>query len=194
MSVISLFKSRNKPADRFEQLISPYIDALYHLAFRLSRSSDDAEEIVQLLLTRLYPRLEQLERIESLKPWLLRALYNLYIDSYRARQRQQAVISSGEVPETSPSDGKTPEEETELGIQQSIILSAMMQLSDDQRIVMLLHDAEGYTLFEIEEILDTPIGTLKSRLHRGRNRIKELTEMELSGDAERVTDIEEVMQ
>jgi RNA polymerase sigma-70 factor (ECF subfamily) len=59
-------------------------------------------------------------------------------------------------------------------------MQAIMQLNEDQRVVILLHDAEGYTLDEVSNILQTPLGTLKSRLHRGRNRVKELTLMELS--------------
>jgi RNA polymerase sigma-70 factor (ECF subfamily) len=58
----------------------------------------------------------------------------------------------------------------------------MQQLNEEQRLVMLLHDAEGYTLIELADILQTPIGTLKSRLHRGRNLVREITEMELFGD------------
>ena len=70
----------------------------------------------------------------------------------------------------------------ELTHNQQIVTAAMQQLNEEQRLVMLLHDAEGYTLIELADILQTPIGTLKSRLHRGRNLVREMTEMELFTD------------
>ena len=182
MSIVKLFKSRNQTGDRFEQLVSPYINTLYSFAFRLCQSADDAEELVQLLLTRLFPKLEELERVESLRPWLTRSLYNLYVDSYRKQQRTLAIISPEEMPENIVSNDKTPYENIELSHNQQVITAAMQQLNEEQRLVMLLHDAEGYTLVELADILQTPIGTLKSRLHRGRNLVREITAMELFGD------------
>ena len=182
MSIVKLFKSRNQTGDRFEQLVSPYINTLYSFAFRLCQSADDAEELVQLLLTRLFPKLEELERVESLRPWLTRSLYNLYVDSYRKQQRTLAIISPEEMPENIISNDKTPYENIELSHNQQVITAAMQQLNEEQRLVMLLHDAEGYTLVELAGILQTPIGTLKSRLHRGRNLVREITAMELFGD------------
>ena len=182
MSIVKLFKSRNQTGDRFEQLVSPYINTLYSFAFRLCQSADDAEELVQLLLTRLFPKLEELERVESLRPWLTRSLYNLYVDSYRKQQRTLAIISPEEMPENIISNDKTPYENIELSHNQQVITAAMQQLNEEQRLVMLLHDAEGYTLVELADILQTPIGTLKSRLHRGRNLVREITAMELFGD------------
>ncbi len=182
MSIVNLFKSRVQPADRFERIVSPYINNLYSFAFRLCPCADDAEELVQMLLTRLYSKVEELEQVDSLRPWLSRSLYNLYVDSYRKQQRTMAIISPEEMPENVISQDKTPYEKIELTHNQQIITQAMLQLNEDQRLVMMLHDAEGYTLFELADILQTPIGTLKSRLHRGRNLVRELTEMELFDD------------
>ncbi len=182
MSIVKLFKSRNQTGDRFEQLVSPYINTLYSFAFRLCQSTDDAEELVQLLLTRLFPKVEELEQVESLRPWLTRSLYNLYVDSYRKQQRTLAIISPEEMPVNVISTDKTPYENIELSHNQQVITAAMQQLNEEQRLVMMLHDAEGYTLVELADILQTPIGTLKSRLHRGRNLVRELTEMELFDD------------
>lgn len=182
MSIVKLFKSRIQTADRFEQLVSPYINTLYCFAVRLCPCTDDAEELVQLLLTRLFPKLDELEKVESLRPWLMRSLYNLYVDSYRKQQRALAIISPEEMPENIISNDKTPYEKMELTHNQQIVTAAMQQLNEEQRLVMLLHDAEGYTLIELADILQTPIGTLKSRLHRGRNLVREMTEMELFTD------------
>ena len=159
------------------------------LAARLCQSADDAEELVQLLLTRLFLKLKQLEQVESLRPWLMRALFNLYVDSYRKQQRMSSIISPEEMPENTISTNKSPYQETELTHNQQIIVNAMQTLNDDQRLVMLLHDAEGYTLPELADILQTPIGTLKSRLHRARSQVREMTAMELFGDS--IRDISE---
>jgi len=179
MSIVKLFKSRHLPADRFERLISPHISRLYNFAFRLSQNADDAEELVQLLLTRLYPRLETLEGVELLSPWLMRSLYNLYVDTYRKQQRKLQVISPAEIPENIVSSDDSPYTNIELSQDQEILMAAIDQLNDDQKVVIMLHDAEGYTLTELSDILQTPVGTLKSRLHRGRSHIKKLTAMEL---------------
>lgn len=189
MSIVKLFKLHNGSAGQFEQLISPHISNLYRFSFRLCQSADDAEELVQLLLTRLFLKLKQLEQVESLRPWLMRALFNLYVDSYRKQQRMSSIISPEEMPENTISTNKSPYQETELTHNQQIIVNAMQTLNDDQRLVMLLHDAEGYTLPELADILQTPIGTLKSRLHRARSQVREMTAMELFGDS--IRDISE---
>ena len=185
MSIVELFKSRNRPAERFERLVSPHINALYRFAFRLCQHGDDAEELVQLLLTRMFLKLHELEDVESLRPWLTRSLYNLYVDTYRKKQRMFSVISAEELPDNIVSNDKDPYENVELSQNQQIINNAIQQLNEDQQTVVLLHDAEGYTLVELSEMLQTPIGTLKSRLHRARSQLREMTEMELSGDQQR---------
>lgn len=191
MSIIKLFKLRAKPADRFEQLVSPYINSLYSFAYRLCQCSDDAEELVQLLLTRLFLKLDELEKVESLRPWLTRSLYNLYVDTYRKQQRMLSIISPEEIPENTISQDKTPYENSVLTQQQQILLDGMQHLNEDQRLIMMLHDAEGYTLSELADILQTPIGTLKSRLHRARNLLRDKTAMELFDDRLRVNSKED---
>ena len=192
MSIVKLFKSRQVPADRFERLVAPHVNTLYRFAFRLCQNVDDSEELVQLLLTRLFPKMDKLEQVESLSPWLIRSIYNLYVDTYRKQQRTLAVISPEEMPENIVSNEKTPYENIELTQDQETINIALQQLNELQRLVILLHDAEGYTLTELSDILQTPIGTLKSRLHRGRAQLRELTEMELNSGQGRDIDIEEI--
>ena len=134
------------------------------------------------MLTRLFLKLEELEKVETLRPWLTRSLYNLYVDTYRKQQRMLSVISPEELPENAISTDKNPYEDAELNQNQQIISNAIEQLNEQLKIVILLHDAEGYTLAELSETLQTPIGTLKSRLHRARNQLREMTEMELFND------------
>lgn len=185
MSIVDLFKARNRPDDRFEQLVSPHISTMYRFAFRLCQRQDDAEELVQLLLARLFAKVDELENVETLRPWLTRSLYNLYVDTYRKQQRMLTVISPEELPENVVSTEKNPYENVELSHDQQVISNALDRLNEQQRIVILLHDAEGYTLAELSEMLQVPIGTLKSRLHRGRNQLRDMTEMELFNQQQR---------
>jgi len=178
MSIVNLFNSQVKPADRFERLLQPNIDVLYRFAFRLCNSQDAAEELVQELLTRLYPKVDQLETIEKLSSWLCRSLYNLYVDSYRKSARESAIFSSEEFVEGDMAHEQTPFEKISNDEMAVNINVALDQLSKDQRILVLLHDSEGYTLTELADILQEPLGTLKSRLNRARTSLKKLLSKE----------------
>lgn len=176
------FFSQPDPA-RFEQLLRPHLDALFRLAYRLTRSTPDAEDLIQDLLIKLLPRTRELEKIESLRPWLARVLYRLFIDSTRRAARSPlhlAVDNNGNSDDETDSQinqlqGSPSAEETLSNTQQHHeIICKINQLDERQRTVVILHDIEGYTLKEIEQILDCPLGTLKSRLHRARNRLKTL--------------------
>ncbi len=186
MNIVDLFKGRANPADRFERIIRPHIDTLYRFAFRLCNSRDDAEELVQILLTRLFPKIDRLETIEKLSPWLCRSLYNLYVDSFRSALRESTLFDL-------ESDGEeivycqiTPFEHVSGNQLMIEIDAALQQLNDDQRILVLLHDVEGYTLNELTVILQAPLGTLKSRLNRARSNLKKLLSMEPLEDLSRV--------
>lgn len=187
MNIVNLFKARLGSADRFEQVIRPHIETLYRFAYRLCNSRDDAEELVQILLTRLFPKLDQLESIEKLSPWLCRALHNLYIDSYRSAVRQSTLFDFDSDGDSVISEQATPFEHLSGAELMASIDAALNQLNDDQRILVLLHDAEGYTLNELTDILQVPLGTLKSRLNRARSHLKKLLSMEPPGDLDRVT-------
>lgn len=189
MNLVNLFKARTRPADRFEQIIRPHIETLYRFAYRLCNSRDDAEELVQILLVRLFAKLEQLESIEKLSPWLCRGLYNLYIDSYRAAMRQSTLFDLDSDGEAVASDQVTPFEHVSANQVMTSIDDALNQLNDDQRILVLLHDSEGYTLVELSDILQVPLGTLKSRLNRARTNLRKLLSMEPIDDLDRVSDI-----
>jgi RNA polymerase sigma factor (sigma-70 family) len=189
MSIVDLFKGRVNPADRFEQIIRPHIETLYRFAYRLCNSQDDAEELVQILLTRLFLKLDQLESIEKLSPWLCRGLYNLYVDSYRSAARQSTLFDLESDGETVICDQVTPFEHVSGNELMTRIDAALIQLNDDQRILVLLHDSEGYTLNELTDILQAPLGTLKSRLNRARTNLKKLLSMEPLGGLDRVNDI-----
>lgn len=185
MSITSLFKNRNKPADRFERFIRPHVDMLYRLAYRLSQSQEDAEDIVQQFLIRMFPRIDQLEGLEKPAPWLSRGLYNLYVDIYRRATREAAIFSDEEFKENAATSRHSPEMHLHNNDLSAGIEQALQKLNENQRIVVLLHDSEGYTLEEISEIQQVPVGTLKSRLNRARNTLKSLLSMEPLVDSDR---------
>jgi RNA polymerase sigma-70 factor (ECF subfamily) len=153
VSIINLFRNRTKPADRFEHLLRPHIDTMYRFAFRLCGSRDDAEELVQSFLTRLYPKFEKIEKIEKLSPWLCRGLYNLYVDGYRRQQRENKIFDVDEMIDEASDDTDTTLIRASNIELSSRIESALENLNPDQRMVVMLHDSEGYTLEELSEIL-----------------------------------------
>jgi RNA polymerase sigma-70 factor (ECF subfamily) len=187
VSIINLFRNRTKPADRFEGLLRPHIDTMYRFAFRLCGSRDDAEELVQSFLTRIYPKFE---KIEKLSPWLCRGLYNLYVDGYRRQQRENTIFDFDEMIDEASEDTDTTLIRASNVELSSRIESALEILNPDQRMVVLLHDSEGYTLEELSEILQVPLGTLKSRLNRAHARLKKILSMEPFDDPARLTGIE----
>ena len=186
LSIITLFKGKKKPADRFERLVRPSIDTLYRLAFRLCNSRDDAEELVQLFLTRIFPKTDQLETIERLTPWLCRSLYNLYVDSYRQTVRESLIFSRDEFNEENAGHEQTPFEHASNNELMTEINTALRQLTDDQRIIVLLHDSEGYTLEQLTDILHVPLGTVKSRLNRARSSLRKSLTTEPFEESKRV--------
>lgn len=187
MAVILPFK--RKQTDPFEALLVPHMESLYRLAYRLSGQQSDAEDLVQDLLIKLYPRLDELQELEKLRPWLARSLYNLYIDKVR-RQNRNPVQGGEDELQVALDQIHEPQHIPEQLIQQhqlqGRIQAALECLNEDQRNLVALHDMEGYTLPELETILDTPLGTLKSRLHRARARLKDILAMEPSAEARRV--------
>ncbi len=162
--------------DEFEALLAPHLKGLYRLAYRLSGQRQDAEDLVQDLLTKLYPRRHALKSVEDLRPWLTRVLYNLHIDAVRRRQRSP-LDHAEEMQEDLLSDpayypAHHPEQHVEQVLLQRRLQLAVGNLNADQRVLLALHDMEGYTLQELTQVLDTPIGTLKSRLHRARKALR----------------------
>jgi len=137
---------------------------------------------MQDVLISLYERREKLTEIVDLQTWLARVIHNRFVDQRRSFLRRRLTssfkptASQGEVSilELIPSDELGPDELAALASQLSQLNDALRHLNDEQRIVVLLHDAEGFSLEEIQQITDTPVGTVKSRLHRGRAKLRVL--------------------
>jgi RNA polymerase sigma factor (sigma-70 family) len=184
---------RNRPAaSKFEDLMRRHVEFLYRLAWRLTGNVADAEDLVQDLLVKLHPRARELAAIEQLRPWLATALYRRYVDFVRRRARTPGGAPTDDAqaevdfPDVLSTDDDGPEEHAERGEWRSRLLAALDTLNPEQRAVVVMHDVEGYSLEELEPILQAPVGTLKSRLHRARQRLRVLIGMEPFGAGERV--------
>ena len=166
----------------FERLVQPHLDRLYRLAWRLAGSKAEAEDLFQELLVKAYGKLDDLAHIEQTGPWLSRMMYNLFIDEKRrfTRRRMLTVEESqlGDDGVAGLAASGAHVDDPAANQQQSEIVDrlerALAQLSDEHRVVVLLHDTEGYKLTEIQELTGTPVGTIKSRLHRARARLREI--------------------
>ncbi len=182
MAKILGFSSKRADQAHFERLLQPHLEQLYRLAYRFTGNSPDAEDLVQDLLIKIYPRREELKQVEKLRPWLARVMYNLFIDHKRRHSRSPvhlAVDNAGDEEGGGPldqlaSESAGPEDETARHIDLTHLQASLEQLSDDHRLVLMLHDIEGYTLEEMTAIVECPIGTLKSRLHRARARLRDI--------------------
>jgi RNA polymerase sigma-70 factor (ECF subfamily) len=162
----------------FERLVRPHFDRLYRLAWRLTGAKPEAEDLFQELLVKAYGKLDDLVAIDEPGSWLCRVMYNLFIDEQRrfARRRMYTVEESqlaGDGLDGLPgTDNPELDNERLEGIRS--LDRALAKLSNDHRVVVLLHDTEGYKLAEIEELTGVPVGTVKSRLHRARARLRDL--------------------
>ncbi len=151
----------------FEALLAPHLRKLYRLAYRWTGSVADAEDLLQDLLLKLYERRAELAAIAELDSWTARVLYHMFVDNARRYARRRPRVVAPEEAEGTPPDGDRALEIT--GVR-----NAVDQLSAEHRTVLLLHDAEGYKLEEIQKITGLPLGTVKSRLHRARQRLRGL--------------------
>lgn len=169
----------------FEALIAPHVDHLYRLAYRFTRSTAAAEDLVQDVLIKLFRIQDQIAGLDRPRPWMARVLYREYVDRWR-RDRLAPINFSDLDPEEGDPDraevhnageadpDASPERDaitTELREQ---LTEAIAALSEDHRAVILFHDVEGYTLEELATVMNLPIGTLKSRVHRARARLREM--------------------
>ena len=188
--------SRNETRDavEFSRLMREHVPALYRSAFRWTGAVDRAEDLVQQLLLRLYPRLAELRELDQLRPWALRVMYRIFVDQLR-RERSSPVQFGSDAPAQgeAPDDddgwldpGPGPLDLLEQEVTQERLLRAWERLGEEHRAVLAMHDIEDYTLPELARIMDIPLGTLKSRLHRARARLRELLAAERMSAADRV--------
>ena len=175
-------ESPEQRAERFERDALPYLDQLYGAALRMTRNPQDAEDLVQEAFAKAFAAFHQFKPGTNLKAWLYRILTNTFINSYRKKQREPQQQMTEEVEdwqlaraETHTSSGlKSAEAEALERLPDSDVKDALQQLPDDFRMAVYLADVEGFAYKEIAEIMETPVGTVMSRLHRGRRMLRDL--------------------
>ena len=169
-------------AERFEKEALPLLNQLYGGALRMTRNPQDAEDLVQETYLKAYKAFHSFKQGTNLKAWLYRIMTNTYINSYRKKQRQPVQQLTEEITDyqlyTTSSHDSTGLESAEVlaleNLPNSDIVDALNQLSDDYRLVVYLADVEGLAYKEIAEAMGTPLGTVMSRLHRGRKQLRGL--------------------
>ena len=162
----------------FDEEIIPHMDALYNFALRLTTDPNDAEDLVQDTIVKAYRFFSSYEKGTNAKAWMFRILKNSFINNYRKTSKKPSQVDYDKVSSYYES---VRAERTETSDLESLMFREMMdddlsnalqRLPEDFRTVVLLCDVEGYTYEEIANMLDVPIGTIRSRLHRGRNLLK----------------------
>lgn len=168
----------------FEQQALPFIDQLYGAALRMTRNSADAHDLVQETYVKAFAAFSRFEQGTNVKAWLYRILTNTFITLYRKKQRDpyQATtsdlddwqLSGAESATASSRTSRSAEAEAIDHLPDSAVKNALQSIPEDFRLVVYLADVEGFSYQEIADIMKTPVGTVMSRLHRGRKLLREL--------------------
>ena len=144
----------------FDSLVMPYLDSLYNTAYRMTRSAEDAEDLVQETFFKAYKYYDKFEEGTNLKAWLFKILKNTFINNYRKKKLEPRSVDFAEI------------EDSFTGVLDDDVRKALESLPYDYRMVVILADLEDFSYKEIADILDCPVGTVMSRLYRGRKLLE----------------------
>ncbi|MGD9684601.1 MAG: RNA polymerase sigma factor [Candidatus Obscuribacterales bacterium] len=182
-------------ASFFKSLVRRYQNRIYNSAYRMLGNKEEAEEVVQDTFVKVHNGLSGFRRQASFAAWLFRISHNLCIDNLRSRKRQRGLLfffpsssnADGDGDRPAPElrdDGPDPQQIVDLSEQSSVVAGALAKLPESQRAVLVLHDMEGFSYQDIASIVGTSIGTVRSRLHYGRLKMRELLEPYFSPEGE----------
>lgn len=166
----------------FEAAALPFLDSLYNMAYRLTRNAEDAQDLVQETFFKAYKHYDKFEAGTNLKAWLFRIMKNSFINTYRKKQNQPPQSAFSDIEESfenlvTEDPGrriKNPEQEILDSILDEDVQTAIDALNEDYRMVIHLVDLEGFSYKEAAEILEVPVGTVMSRLYRGRRMLEKV--------------------
>ncbi|GAA2223204.1 sigma-70 family RNA polymerase sigma factor [Herbiconiux moechotypicola] len=170
------------PRALFEEQAIPFLDQLYGAALRMTRNPADAQDLVQETFVKAYAAFGQFEQGTNLKAWLYRILTNTFINTYRKKQRDPYQGSTSEMEEwqlggaesATATSSRSAEAEAIDHLPDSDVKEALQSIPEDFRLAVYLADVEGFSYQEIADIMKTPVGTVMSRLHRGRRLLRGL--------------------
>jgi len=172
------------------QLIKPHIPDLYASAYHWTQNQHEAEDLVQDLIIKSMDNLDTLEKLDKPALWLKKVLYRMFVDRHR-RSQFSTVMPSDEISDLVEEDQLSTDESVDLHHERQLrqgLIKAMKSLDAPQRVALSLFEIEGYSLQEIADIQKVSLGTVKSRLHRAKEKLKSNIHLQPFEDSIRVKD------
>jgi RNA polymerase sigma-70 factor, ECF subfamily len=185
--ITRLVTEQTHQGDSFARLFGPHIQNLYRTAYRWTQSQHSAEDLVQDLALRVMDRVEEMKSVERLLPWLITIMYRRFVDLHRRAVKSPVVygncMNNSDIAllkenEEAQEECNDPEWQLTLTRLRESLHEEIEKLDVGQKVAIMLYNAEGYTIKEIAEIMNTSEGTVKSRIHRARAHLKKFISME----------------